>query len=149
MTRIDTLGRRLAANLKSLGLAKVVLLGQVQSCIPTRVDLPQVYFVNQKKLGKGKAKFTVSGRLIKDDEIDLGQVYEQGGGRGHFQIFVPISVVDLFTLLSDLPASISPPSKIMEYVFNHFVPNSVVTIQSIYKILVSRIDVGSFKSFLP
>ena len=34
------------------------------------VDLPQVYFVNQKKLGKG----TVSARLITDDEIDLGQV---------------------------------------------------------------------------
>ena len=48
------------------------------------IDLPQVYFVNQKKLGKGKlgkgkanvSLFTVSGRLITDGEIDLGQVYK-------------------------------------------------------------------------
>ena len=48
------------------------------------LDLPQVYFVNQKKIGKGKIRkgeseidcFVVhcSGRLITDDEIDLGQV---------------------------------------------------------------------------
>ena len=39
------------------------------------VDLPQVYFVHQKKIGKGKIRKAVSARLITDDEIDLGQVY--------------------------------------------------------------------------
>ena len=33
------------------------------------VDLPQVYFVNDKKF---------SDRLITDDEIDLGQIYWKG-----------------------------------------------------------------------
>ena len=49
-------------------------------------DLPQFYFVNGKKLGKGKlgqgkakSSFTVSGRLITDDEIDLGQIYCEPG----------------------------------------------------------------------
>ena len=51
-------------------------------------DLPQVYFVNEKigegKIRKGKSEigekvesvssFTVSSRLITDDEIDLGQI---------------------------------------------------------------------------
>ena len=32
-------------------------------------------FRQWKKLGKGKLGITVSGRLITDDEIDLGQVY--------------------------------------------------------------------------
>ena len=41
-----------------------------------QVDLPQVYFVNQKKLGKGKLGKC---RLITDDETDLGQVYPPGG----------------------------------------------------------------------
>ena len=46
------------------------------------LELPQVYFVNQKKsgkekLGKGKvSSFTVSRRLISDDEIDLRQVQQ-------------------------------------------------------------------------
>ena len=46
------------------------------------LDLPKSISSIKKKLGKGKlgngkAKlFTVSGRLITDDEIDLGQVYE-------------------------------------------------------------------------
>ena len=37
------------------------------------LDYPQVCFVNRRKLGKG-------GRLITDDEIDLGQVFGFIGG---------------------------------------------------------------------
>ena len=55
----------------------------LHSCVDEGLDLPQVYFVNGKnwwkklgngKFGKGKA-FNVSGRLITDDEIDLGQTW--------------------------------------------------------------------------
>ena len=49
------------------------------------VDLPQVYFINQKKLGKGKF---VSGRLITDDEIDLGQVYGGGLEQSRYRLFI-------------------------------------------------------------
>ena len=66
-----------------------ILLHLIQGsvfCFLRQVDLPQVYFVNQKKIGKGKIRkgesenslFTVSARLITDDEIDLGQVYTAG-----------------------------------------------------------------------
>ena len=60
----------------------------------SNLDLPPFYFVNQKKLGQGKlgsekaefihSSFTVSGRLITDDEIDFGQVYVKFSPLGKF-----------------------------------------------------------------
>ena len=61
-------------------IVKFYIVRNCRECL----DLPQVYFVkNKTNNGKGKRKamfdksapsFIVSGRLIKDDEIDLGQV---------------------------------------------------------------------------
>ena len=55
------------------------LRAPIASVTPLLVlDLPKVYFVNKKigkgNIRKGKSSFTVLGRLITDDEIDLGQV---------------------------------------------------------------------------
>ena len=47
--------------------------------IVSLLDLPQVYFVNKKNWKREKrnvSSFAVSSRLITDDEIDLGQVYQ-------------------------------------------------------------------------
>ena len=65
------------------------------------VELPQVYFVN-KKLGKRenckiRKGFTVSSRLITNDEIDLGQVI-QISGRAKINIEEVYKCLKIFVL---------------------------------------------------
>ena len=57
---------------------KIKLHTHILALLLMILDLPQVYFVYQKIIGEGKIRKglgLLSGRLITDDEIDLGQVY--------------------------------------------------------------------------